>query len=249
MLDPVRGRSAERDLAVLQRLLRAAAPAVHGAYLLRRLRSRIGGAERARIARELHDGLIQSLIGIEMRLAALRRELPGREATLHELDELRALMKSEVVTARELMEQLKPVDVRPRDVLGSLAQKVEHFRNETGIAATFISDLPELTLPQRTAREVSSIVQEALVNVRRHSSARSVVVRVALEDGALKLIVNDDGRGFAFSGRKNGAELDQLSLGPAVIKERVRFIAGELTIESQPGRGARLEICVPSLHA
>jgi signal transduction histidine kinase len=94
-------------------------------------------------------------------------------------------------------------------------------------------------------RELARIVQEALVNVRKHSQAAHVVVRFASHDGRWKLVVDDDGRGFPFAGRFDLAQLDADRRGPLVIKERVRTLGGEITIESTPGRGSRLEITLP----
>ena len=102
-----------------------------------------------------------------------------------------------------------------------------------------------MRLPPRVCRELARIVQEALVNVRKHSSARNVLVRFGWEDGHWRLVVDDDGRGFPFSGRLTQADLDSARRGPLVIKERVRSIGGQLTVESTPGGGARLEITLP----
>ena len=88
-------------------------------------------------------------------------------------------------------------------------------------------------------------MQESLVNVRKHSGAHHVLVRLAQRTDSLRLTVEDDGRGFAFSGRMSGPELATSGKGPAVIRERVRLLAGELTIESNPGQGARLEVLIP----
>jgi two-component system nitrate/nitrite sensor histidine kinase NarX len=92
---------------------------------------------------------------------------------------------------------------------------------------------------------LARIVQEALVNVRKHSQARKVLVRLFSGDSQWRLTIEDDGQGFGFSGRLSQAELDETHAGPVVIKERVRLIDGELTIESNPGHGSRLEITVP----
>jgi len=92
---------------------------------------------------------------------------------------------------------------------------------------------------------LARIVQEALVNVRKHSRARQVLVRLGSRNGAWHVLIEDDGQGFPFAGRVSQAELDTLGKGPLVIKERVRLIEGELTIESNPGQGSRLEISVP----
>jgi signal transduction histidine kinase len=108
--------------------------------------------------------------------------------------------------------------------------------------------LEDVRLPPPVCSEVGRIVQEALVNVRRHSGAHNVVVRFESAEGGWKLVVDDDGRGFDFSGRLTHAELDAARKGPLVIKERVRTIGGELTVDSLPGRGARLEITLPHKH-
>jgi two-component system, NarL family, nitrate/nitrite sensor histidine kinase NarX len=122
---------------------------------------------------------------------------------------------------------------------------VERFQRETGITARFSSDLEEPDMPQPVCRELSRIVQEGLVNVRKHSRAKTALVRLSAKNENWTLVIEDDGRGFPFSGRLSQTDLDALGKGPLVIKERVRVIAGELTIESNPGQGSRLEITVP----
>ena len=99
--------------------------------------------------------------------------------------------------------------------------------------------------PQKVCRELARIVQESLVNIRKHSGARNVLVRLAKRGGNLLLTVEDDGRGFAFSGTLTDSQLETTGKGPVVIRERVRLLAGELTIESNPGHGARLEVRIP----
>jgi signal transduction histidine kinase len=88
-------------------------------------------------------------------------------------------------------------------------------------------------------------VQESLVNVRKHSGARQALVRLSSNTDRWNLVIEDDGNGFPFAGRLSHLELDTLGRGPQVIKERVRVIKGELTIESVPGQGSRLEINIP----
>jgi signal transduction histidine kinase len=214
-------------------------------FLMRRLRSRVGAVERARVARELHDGVIQSLIGLEMQVDVLRRQTSSPEKVAEELSRMQHLLRQEVLNLREVMQQLKPLDLGPRKLLDFLASTVDKFGRDTGIAARFISPLEEVALPPRVATEVARIVQEALANVRKHSNARAVFVRFDSRDGLWRLVIYDDGRGFDFSGRLTHAELDAARQGPLVIKERVRSIGGELSVESGPGKGARLEITFP----
>jgi signal transduction histidine kinase len=106
--------------------------------------------------------------------------------------------------------------------------------------------MEKVELPQRVCRELARIVQESLVNVRKHSGARNVLVRLAKRADHFLLSVEDDGRGFPFSGRMSEAELEATGKGPVVIRERVRLLAGELAIESTPGHGAKLEVRVPA---
>ena len=100
-------------------------------------------------------------------------------------------------------------------------------------------------MSSQVCRELARIAQEALVNVRKHSGAAEVVVQLLESDGKWELIIEDDGSGFPFSGRISQADLDSTGRAPAIIRERVRLIQGELTIESNPGRGARVEVRVP----
>jgi len=246
LFDPALGGRPEVELRFLQALLRQVGPAIYNVYLLRRLRSRAGALERARVAQELHDGVIQSLIALEMQFDVLRRRSAGESATVsEEIGRLQRLLHQEILNVRELMQQMKPMELDPQRLLEFLAETVDRFQRDTGIAARFVSELDEVRLPPRVCRELARIVQEALVNVRKHSSARNVLVRFGWQDGQWRLVVDDDGRGFPFSGRLTQTELDSARRGPLVIKERVRSIGGELTVESTPGGGARLEITLP----
>jgi signal transduction histidine kinase len=224
--------------------LRQVAPALYSIYLFRRLRSRAGAMERARVARELHDTAIQSLISIEMQVDVLRRRSNGHPQTA-ELERIQHLLREEVLNLRELMLSMRPVEIGPDQFLDFVAQLVERFRNDTGLDVRFVSELEEVTLPASACRELVRVVQEGLVNVRKHSGAKSVYVRFGAQNGLWKLVIDDDGHGFPFSGRLTLGELDDLHRGPTVIKERIRSIGGDMVIESSPGHGSRLEITVP----
>jgi signal transduction histidine kinase len=215
-------------------------------FLVRRLRKRDGALERARVARELHDGAIQSLISAEMQVDVLRRKTEREGHSISsDLARVQKLLQQEVLNLRELMLQMKPVDLSPEQLLDYLADLVDRFRRDTGISAQFTTELQDIALSPHSCREVVRIVQEALVNVRKHSAATRVLVRFGREDGFWKLTVDDDGKGFGFEGRLTNEELVNSARGPAIIKERVRNIGGELNIVSRPGQGARLEITIP----
>jgi signal transduction histidine kinase len=233
------------ELRFLLDFVQQVGPAVYNVYLLHRLRRRAGAAERARFARELHDGAVQSLIAVEMQVDVLKRQAEAGMPTGGELGRIQGLLRDEVLKLRELMQQMKAIDVDSDRLLRVLSDTVERFQRETGISARFVTDLEDLDMPQRVCRELLRIVQEGLVNVRKHSGARHALVRLASNGQRWNLTIEDDGKGFPFSGRLNQQELDETGKGPMIIKERVRLIAGQLTVESNPGQGVRLEVSVP----
>jgi len=230
----------------LQLLIQQVGPAVFNVYLLDRLRARAGAIERARVARELHDGVIQSLIGVEMQLEVLRGQDAVKTTTAgEELKRLQGVVRNEVLNLRELMQQMRPVEFDPEEFLDYLADMVQRFGRNTGIAAHFSSPLKEVQLSPQVCFELARIVQEGLVNVRKHSAASNVLVRFGVQNGYWALEIDDDGKGFPFEGRYSQVDLDARRTGPIVIKERVRAIGGQLAIDSTPGHGSRLEVLVP----
>jgi signal transduction histidine kinase len=245
LLEPQTAFNVEEELLFLQNLVRQIGPSIYNLYLLRRLRRRAGALERARLVRELHDGAVQSLIGVEMQVDVLRRSYPMAASVAGELDRIQQLLRNEVMNLRELMYQMKSSDIDARKLPSFLRDTVQRFQRETGISAGFLMDDEPFALPQSVCRELALIAQEALMNVRKHSGATSVSVHLLEAEGRWELIVEDDGAGFPFAGRVSQKDLDAAGRAPAIIRERVRLINGELTIESRPGRGSRLEVRVP----
>jgi len=246
VFDPLWKGETQEELRFLLDLFRQVGPAVYNVYLLHRLRRRAGAAERARFARELHDGAVQSLIAVEMQVDVLRRQAETTPAVVGgELGRIQGLLREEVLKLRELMQQMKSIDVDARRFLRLVTDTVERFERETGISARFVTDVTKLEMPDKVCRELLRIVQEGLVNVRKHSKARHALVRLSSSPSQWSLTLEDDGKGFPFSGRLTQDEMEQMGKGPMIIKERVHLIAGALTVESNPGTGTRLEIRVP----
>jgi signal transduction histidine kinase len=244
LFDAAGGDNLERSMHFLEQLTEHIAPALTNVFLLRRLRSRAGAVERARVSRELHDGAIQSLFGIQMKIEALRRDATlTPEKVDEELGEVHDLLQREVLALRELMQALRPLELETSDQLPDvLASLVERFRRDTSVSARFIWTGGPISLPSSTALELARIVQEALVNVRKHSRARNVLVRLTNNDDTCTLMIEDDGQGFGFEGRLSARELEKRRIGPAIIKERARIAGAQLSVDSAPGVGARLEL-------
>jgi len=248
LYDAITGPVIGSELSFMRNLMRQIGPALYTVFLLRRLRSKAGAIERARVARDLHDGAIQALISVEMQVDVLRRQLTSPEKApivASGLTHVQELVREQVLDLRMLMQQMKPVELSPGQLLDYMAEMVDRFRRDTGIEAQFVTTLEEVQMPSRVSREVARILQEALVNVRKHSGATDVEVRFAAEDGCWKLEIVDNGRGFDFSGRLNLKELDAARLGPGIIRERVRSLGGDLSLLSTPDAGSELIVTFP----
>jgi signal transduction histidine kinase len=169
----------------------------------------------------------------------------GDKERSQELLDLQELAQTEAASLRGLIQHLQPLEFDASHLVDFLTNMVERYAYDTGISAKFFCDVGEVTLSPATCREIAGIVQEGLANVLKHSGAENVGVRLASQTGSWILTIEDDGRGFEFSGRFSQSELERMCRGPLIIKERVRAIGGELTIDSRPGQGARLEINFP----
>jgi signal transduction histidine kinase len=236
----------KEELAWFEKVARHVSEPLQNVFLLRHLRVRAIESERSRISRDLHDGILQTLLSIEIQLDVLRRKVASPPEQLEAgLASLQQTVKNEGGELRHMVTDLRPLRVQSADMVDLMRGFGERFRNESGLALDLLVDSVELQAPDRVCREIFQIYREALNNIKKHAKASHVVVKLTQDDSRLSLVVDDNGVGFSFAGRFTGDELDRLRLGPISIKERTRTVGGILTVESNPGHGARLTIEVP----
>jgi signal transduction histidine kinase len=242
-----RRRFERPDLAWLERIARHIGPSLENVFLLRHLRARAIEGERSRISRDLHDGILQTLLSIEIQLDVLRRKVSAgaSDQAAASLGNLQQTVKNESAELRHLVTDLRPLRVQSADLYDLMRGFAERFRNESPLALDLLIDSADLHAPDRVCREIFQIYREALNNIKKHAKASHVVVKLSQDDSRIVLVVDDNGEGFSFAGKFTGDELDRLRLGPISIKERTRTVGGVLTVESNPGHGARLTIEVP----
>jgi signal transduction histidine kinase len=202
------------------------------------IESRTQREERRRIARDLHDVVLQDLSGAlqSLRLTHLRAKGSGRELDLGE--ELEALGRA-TSGLRSAMYDLRHEE-EERPFVRSVESLVELNRQLTPDRRTvleFEEDLPE-DLPREASVELLRVLQEALVNARRHSGAGNVEVRLRAEGGTLVAEVTDDGRGF-------DAASTRVGVGLSAMRERVEGLGGAFEAESQAGEGTKVRVTVP----
>ena len=247
LVDPPCAAGRESCLRLLQQMAEEVGPAAYNFYRWQHTSARVRAVERQRLARDLHDGVVQSLIATDMQLEVLRRRNahPGTLRSGDPMRDVQDVLRTEVRKLREQIEQLRSSAQR-RPVLPSLAEMLDNFQRETSIVTRFAFDVQEESIPDRVSGEIVQIVQEALSNVRKHSGARKVEVRITSHQDAWEVMVQDDGCGFDFSGRLSLAQLEAEQKGPRVIRERVHSVNGQLTLESYPNWGSRLKVRLAS---
>src|SRR5690348_181916 len=245
LINPRRAFS-PRDLRWLERIVRHLNAPLENLFLLRSFRARAVEAERSRISRDLHDGILQTLLSLNIQIGVLRRKLPS--AADHFGDDLALLEKTlreQGEELRQMVKDLRPLRVESADLREMMYSFAERYHTESGLAVDLFLAENDLRAPDRICREVFQIYRESLNNIKKHARASHVVVKLWQDDSKVFLVVDDNGQGFSFGGRFTSEELDRLRLGPISIKERTRSVGGVLTVESNPGHGARLTIEIP----
>jgi two-component system, NarL family, sensor histidine kinase UhpB len=191
--------------------------------------------ERARVARDLHDEVNQSLTGLLLRLEAVREQAPPELEP--ELAETRSLANQAMRELLSLARQLRPTALDDLGLAAAIAGQVEQLERG-GLAAELSAEGDFSDLDEDVQLVVYRVAQEALANAARHSDADRVAVRLHRSDSGVVLEIADDGRGFAFDQSERG-------LGIGGMRERALLVGGELTIESRPDEGTRVHLSIP----
>jgi two-component system sensor histidine kinase UhpB len=188
--------------------------------------------ERARIARDLHDEVNQSLTGLLLRLEAVREAAPPELEP--ELEDTKGLANRAMTELLSLARQLRPTALDDLGLAAAIGGQVEQvFR--AGIAAELREAGDFSDLDDDVQLVVYRVAQEALSNAARHSGAGRISVALRRSERGVELDVADDGRGFVFEEAEGG-------LGIAGMRERALLLGGELTIESRPEQGTSVRL-------
>ncbi|MGQ9683889.1 MAG: ATP-binding protein [Anaerolineae bacterium] len=197
--------------------------------------------ERARIARELHDGTGQALTSLLLRLKALEAGAQS-VAARRNLKELCKEMSSAIELVRDLSHRLHPPALDDLGLESALRALLEDMAGESGLCIRFDSNLGPRRLPRDVETTLYRITQEALTNVHRHAQARHMSLLLRVQPRALELAIEDDGVGFSIE----AVEADgRRHLGLASIYERAEMMGGRAEVHTAPGAGTRIEVRIP----
>lgn len=201
--------------------------------------------ERLRLARDLHDGLLQSLTGVALHLKSAQKLIRSEpDAAMRSVRDLQDVILADQRGLRHLIHQLRPfprrVDV-VRRLTGRLEDLGSRFQNQFGIDVRLRAESLSTMVSESLRHEIFSIINEALANAAKHASAQSVDVAVSNDGEQVRIVVSDDGKGFSFRGRYDLAQLTTLRIGPVTLKERIASLGGSLVIDSTE-TGSTLDI-------
>lgn len=201
--------------------------------------------ERKRIAAEIHDTIAQSLVSIHTRvqtcLSLLKKAPEQLEEQLADLKRVAAVNVKEV---RQIIFNLRPSSLDDLGLIPSLENYIKRFEKERGINVEFFINDRDKRIPPSVETAVFRIIQEALTNVRKHSEAGKVMVRLNMEPKAISLRVADDGKGFEWE-EVTEKFLRGDSHGLQGMKERVSLRGGTFKVTTAIGKGCVVSATIP----
>jgi len=204
--------------------------------------------ERLRVARDLHDSLLQSFTGVVLQLETVHQILAEQPETARKrITELQGVIMSDQRELRSYLQQLRPRSLRSEgafELLSPLTELRERYHRQWEIDVDFEVETAGTHVSHSLGQEVNRLIAEAVANAAKHGQARNVFVRVFAEAGELLITVHDDGTGFPFEGSYTLSQLRDQQIGPVSLSERILSLGGDLAIDSTVS-GARLDMRIP----
>lgn len=234
------------DLAVGAALGEEISVALDRYTIIRRTEEAALGRARASLARDLHDSVIQSILGTSLRLEALREVIRRNEDPEPEIDSIQADLAAEHRSTRKYIIGLRGARGADRqiDLTASIADLADRLSRQWNISCRLGGGDAHVEAPVWIEHELHQIVREAVGNAVRHGHAGEVTLTLARADGTLGVIVEDDGCGFPVEGELDSAEIRARRIGPHSLIERLHSLGGDLALCSSRA-GARLVLRLP----
>jgi signal transduction histidine kinase len=239
------------ELTMGEFVARLATSRLDGLYLLSRLQDARALEERVRVARDLHDSLLQSQAGAALHLLAARRLLERDPAAgKQRLDEVQQQLEHGELEMRAFIRDLRPARRPAADAAhAALRERVQghaaRIERQWNVEVTLNIDEAAEQLGAKVKADIYRLIHEGLVNAARHADASNIRVQLSVADGRVHLSIADDGKGFPFAGTYDLAWLERMDQGPVTLRERVAALQGELKLTSSKQAGSELLITVP----
>lgn len=219
--------------------------AVENARLFAQVQNLATMEERERLAREMHDGLAQVLgfLGIKARVAQ-QQLASGRVSQVEkDLTQIQEIVQDAYADVRQSILSLRTAGELEKGLLKAIEESAADFAEQNSVTVDVaLAGEGEVCFPPEAEVQLVRIVQESLANVRKHSRASKVWIRLTRSEGEAVLSIEDDGVGFDLS---EAALRKRHSFGLATMRERAESIGARLDVTSVPGEGTRVQVRFP----
>jgi signal transduction histidine kinase len=198
--------------------------------------------ERTRIAQELHDSLIQDVMGISLQIEVADELLPADLPAKRSLARALVLCKSALDAGRRALNDLRSAPLSAADLVRSFSQSASEFTRDLGTVVEVIIEGSERLLNATRGNDVLQIGRQAITNALQHAQARKINVLLSYGEQQLQVRVQDNGRGIS---EETVSLARPGHYGMAGMKERAERLGGNISIRSRVGEGTEVNLCVP----
>ena len=197
-------------------------------------------SERQRVARDLHDGMLQSVIAAELQLSSFLRRLQKKKIEVDQkpLTEGVECLRESVSQGRQLINDLRPPTLDKFGLVRSIKQEAEKLGRQAGCEVTVNCEGNWESLPHQLENALFRISQESFHNIRKHAKPGAVAVTLQRNESNVTLSVVDDGVGFDPRNTEKGVGSDSM-------RERAELLGGDFGLESRPGQGTSIRVSIP----
>jgi len=202
--------------------------------------------ERLHLANQLHDGPAQSLTNLILQAEICERLFDSDPLRARaELTELKGAVTTTFQKVREFIFDLRPMMLDDLGLNPTLKKSIEDYEHKSGIACNLTISGKDQRLPPHTEVTIFRVIQHLLNNVKKHAHATHVQITLILEDDRVVTTVEDDGGGFDVDAAMSASQ-QRKTIGLSSMKEQIEMLGGQLKIQSNLGRGTRVEFWLPA---
>jgi signal transduction histidine kinase len=249
LLGRARKNFSRDDVAFCQTLIAQATVILDNVVLQAKAEELAVAEERAKIARDVHDGFVQALASIDVGIEVCRRLEQRDPVRLSaELEELQRTVKQGYRDARRYLDRLRSKISPGPDFEAAIRDLARQFGERGDLNVELRTSTAGISSRDGLGFELLQIVKEGLTNIVRHAGASNAAVTVATNNGKIEVVIRDDGRGFPAAEDSASGELP-LAAAPWSIRERVESLGGKLSLTSAVGRGSEIRITLPRLES
>lgn len=201
--------------------------------------------ERQRIARDIHDGPAQSMANLVIKTEICEKLIDRDiEQTKFELSQLKNFVRESLKDIRKIIYDLRPMSLDDLGWIPTIQRFIINFEEENRITVNFSVNAKNYAADSAIQLSVFRIVQEALNNIKKHAQATMIMIKLEILNKSINMLIIDDGKGFDVEMALKNSKEDS-GYGLFIMRERVELLKGEISIQSDLGKGTRIKLIIP----